>query len=132
MALDTTDGSIEYYIDIETGKIYFFIYDEDISEYTGITLDNIKNNPDRYIYIEPISSHEKYRMMEDFIESIKDKAAKEFLENALQMRKPFRNFKDALFDYPKIREQWFQYEKDRMEQITKEWLKDKDIDAEFI
>jgi hypothetical protein len=49
------------------------------------------------------------------------------LEYALGGRKPFRRFKDALVENPKIREQWFKFEEAAMLRRAIEWLAELDI-----
>jgi hypothetical protein len=60
--------------------------------------------------LDPISSHERFRWMESFIETVHSIAAQSALRGALRQKKPFRTFKDALMEYPAVRQQWFQFE----------------------
>jgi hypothetical protein len=69
--------------------------------------------------------------MVKFTETLKSKSIKNHLASLLKHRKPFYNFKNTLFNYPKIREKWFTYRDKKMEEIAKEWLKTHDIKANF-
>ncbi len=40
--------------------------------------------------------------------------AQSALRNALRQKKPFRHFKDALMEYPAVRQQWFQFQAERV------------------
>src|SRR5437763_13794867 len=64
---------------------------------------------DRYLAIPTIDSHEGYRTMEDFVETVNNPRLRESLIEALRGRKPFRRFKDVLMDYGAEREQWFAF-----------------------
>jgi hypothetical protein len=68
------------------------------------------------VLLDPISSHERFRWMEAFLVTVHSIAAQSALRNALRHKKPFRNFKDALMEYPAVRQQWFQFEAARIKQ----------------
>ena len=51
---------------------------------------------------------------------------------AINRKKPFRNFKDALFEFPEIEEKWFKFYSDEMTEILKEWLENEGIIADLI
>ncbi len=58
---------------------------------------------------EGMESNESFSMMEEFILLIDDKNIRRRFEDAIGYRKPFQNFKQLLFDYPDLRDQWFAY-----------------------
>jgi len=60
--------------------------------------------------LDPIPSHDRFRWMQDFIETVYSVTAKSALRNALNQKKPFRHFKDALLEFPAVRQRWFQFE----------------------
>jgi hypothetical protein len=60
--------------------------------------------------------------MEKFAQSLPDSVMKERLFRALQRRKPFRGFKDALFDDEAVRQQWFAFERVAETQAAERWL----------
>jgi hypothetical protein len=64
--------------------------------------------------LDTISSHERFQWMEAFIETVHSIAAQSALRGALRQKKPFRHFKDALMEYPAVRQQWFQFEAARV------------------
>src|SRR5438093_9023322 len=90
----TEDG---WYLDTETGKVLLN------SDAADDVPEDIEDNP-RYLWIEPIASHESYRIMEDFIATVNDAKAAARLAHAIDGRKPLRCFKDALLDFPALRE----------------------------
>lgn len=110
-----------WYLDRETGAVLLDHEDsDDLSEDFG-------DDP-RYLYIEPFESSRSYEVMQDFVESVPESRAAEALQRALDGRKPFRHFKDALLDYPDLREQWFQYEREAQLRMAMRWLDDHDIE----
>jgi predicted nucleotidyltransferase len=74
------------------------------------------------IRIEPIPSREAYRDMEDFIGRLRDPRVRELLDRAIAGRGAFRRFKDALLDFPDLRQNWFAFHDARMERRAIEWL----------
>jgi hypothetical protein len=105
-----------YFFLPESGKILFrpsedpFDEPDEEDEQHGIP----KNA--EVVPLDPISSHERFRWMEDFIETVHSVTARRTLANALRQRKPFRHFEDALLQYPAVREQWFQFKNARVKQ----------------
>jgi len=60
--------------------------------------------------IDPIESRVRFRWMEEFIGTVHSIAAQNALRDAIRHKKPFRNFKDALMEFPLLRKKWFQFE----------------------
>ena len=89
--------------------------------------EKIDADPSNFHRIEPLPSSVGYNVMADFVESLPDSKAREYLADALQRRRPFRSFKDVLFQYPDLREQWFQFHTQEFTQLAKEWLHDESI-----
>jgi len=56
-------------------------------------MKEIEENWQDYVEFEGMESHEAFRVMADFAESIDDSKLRERLINALNRPKPFRNFK---------------------------------------
>jgi hypothetical protein len=84
----------------------------------------IADDPDeaRFKSIPPLESHEAFEIMEMFIQQVPDDAIREKLTNAITRRRPFRSFKDALYEFPELREAWFKFDNDARLQYAREWL----------
>ena len=80
----------------------------------------------RLLYIEPMESWESFKLMEDFIETVLDKADQDKLWSALRQRRPFSAFKRMLY-YTGQREKWFAFHDDQMRQIVEKWLEHEEI-----
>lgn len=61
--------------------------------------------------------------MEEFTYGHTDGKIQQRLLQSLAKRKPFRQFKDALLQYPEVREQWFAYEAERHREWVIRWLR---------
>ena len=86
-------------------------------------------NDDDYLYIEPISSREQYRWMEEFIEVTEEPNLKDKLNIAIDGKGAFRRFKDVLVGYPEERERWFAKRAVKLRTHITEWLTAKNIEA---
>jgi hypothetical protein len=82
----------------------------------------------RYLSVPKADSHEGYRDMEDFIETVRDEHLATRLEDAIGGRGPFRRFKDVLLSYSDERERWFKFRDARLRKRILDWLASQDIE----
>lgn len=85
----------------------------------------------RYERIEKIPSNEAFRFMEDFTERVRRPHICKALIGALRGSRPFRRFKDALGNYPKELEEWFEYEGARRREYICDWAEDLGVEIDF-
>ena len=90
-------------------------------------LRKMENDPN-FLYIEPISSREQYRWMEEFIEITQEPSLKDKLNIAIDGKGAFRRFKDVLVGYPGERERWFAKRSVRLRAHMTEWLSSKGVE----
>ena len=126
------DSSVDhvYHIDIKNNEITY--YNDAIGEPEIVKekLDKCSDD-DRYLYIPPRLPQDKFSIMETFVYAvIKDVDIAEKFHNALERKKPFRNFKDLLYDYPELREKWFKYKYSTIKNETINWLCENNIELE--
>jgi hypothetical protein len=138
-ALEDHSDSFDYFLDLENGNVVSLLrddfedeFEEDPVDLDGYNHEIVENNPERFIFINPIDSRESFKIMEDFAETILNDLIKNTLRSALSERKPFRNFKDELGHLPEIQKEWYKYHEIEMQKIAYEWLRDNDITAELI
>ncbi|MFN0201368.1 MAG: UPF0158 family protein [Bacteroidia bacterium] len=89
------------------------------SEWWGEANEEIENNFESYVEIEKMGSHESFRLMEKFINTVDNLQLRDRLENALRRSKPFANFKFDIDNSGPYRQKWFDFKK----QETIEWVK---------
>ena len=126
-ALESRDAEVEWYLDLVSGQVlplFSEVLDDDPSFAAALDAE-----PDRYIVIDPIESHEAFRIMETFVASLPPGAPSDGLASALTQPRPFRHFKDALLAWPHIREQWFRFHDSRMRQVATDWLTENGVIA---
>ena len=80
------------------------------------------------IRIDPISAHDAFRDMEEFISTVQEPSHREHLEECLAGSKPFRRFKAALRRYyPALEDDWLSFHRAAMAIHAVEWLRDNEI-----
>jgi uncharacterized DUF497 family protein len=87
-------------------------YDEEEEE-EETEEDNL--NWEDIVTISPLESYESFRIMENFVISLKESRLKQQLASALQRHKPFANFNGIIHNSPE-RDEWFAYRKHALEQ----------------
>ena len=130
MALESHNPELVYVFDRETGEVI-----PTADESSGLMMDKAQrklikaNKGKRFITIEPVPSEEGFELMVDFIDQLPEGVAAERLTRALEGRSPFRHSKDALFEYPELREAWFKFHEEAYYGFGEAWLKEKGIEA---
>ncbi len=69
--------------------------------------------------------------MEDFVSGLPDGEEKRTLNRALSWKKPFSNFKQALYEMPELRKAWHAFHDDRIRKAAEEWLASEAIEAKL-
>ena len=130
LALDSSAGEAEYFLDRTTGEILMRF--EDAPDTDEIDARLAAGPDERYHAIEPVPSRERFEVMADFAESLPDSMMKERLFHALQQRRPFRGFKEVLFDDEVVRQRWFAFERAAASQAAERWLASHGIEVEWM
>ncbi len=124
-ALENNSPELHSFLNTVTGDVIRIF---DGAENAEIRLRQAESSPD-YLYIEPISSREQYRWMEEFIEIVEDPTLKDKLNIAIDGKGAFRRFKDVLVGYPAERERWFGKRAEKLRNHIANWLSEKKIEA---
>ena len=117
---------MKVYVHIDT-KVIKAIIDFDTHIYAdeenwADDLKEIEKNYDKYIEFEQMDSREAFRVMEEFVETVRDDELKKKLELGLSLSKPFRNFNDIIAGEGEYRERWFSFKEVKYIEFVKEQL----------
>lgn len=83
-------------------------------------MDFIDENMGSFDVFLPLESHESFKIMEEFAESLSDSnRLKEKLFRALNNRKPFQGFRWVIDDSGEYRDVWFRFK----DQWMRNWVK---------
>ncbi|MEL3899921.1 MAG: UPF0158 family protein [Treponema phagedenis] len=105
-----------YLFDIQTGKC--------INQTDAITA--IENEPENRFYAIPDwNSSCGFRVMERFTAEIRNPVLREQLRDIFSQRKGvFKNFKEALKDFPEIEHRWYKFKEAEMRAVIYTWFND--------
>jgi predicted nucleotidyltransferase len=83
---------------------------------------------DRFKSISKFDSHDAFEWMEGFVATVRDDKVQSKLASALQQRKPFRRFRDAMGSDRRLQQQWRTFESARQREEMIQWLRSIDIE----
>ncbi len=133
-AFEFDQPEARYYLNLDTGAL-LFITDEDRAHIEEYGLDDpnhptklpadLEANPDAtYVLVPSLPSHEGYTFMRDFIDTVANARLQDALANAINQRKPFRQFRGIIDNYPDELQRWYAYKSSRVQVLVREWLDD--------
>jgi len=125
LSSDVTQFDSAWYLDTKTGKL---LLDTEEDEHLP---EDLHENP-RYLSIDAITSSEAFEIMESFVDSLEEGEAATRLADALGRPKPFRRFKDALYDFEGLPDRWFAFELEAHARMANQWCEENDIDPEWV
>lgn len=119
------DCGLRAYYHKMTGEL-MFVPDTDKFDDTEAWEDDLQKLEDNFLdyrEIEAMESRESFRVMEDFAEQLKNSTIKNELMNALEKRKPFREFKFVIDNAGDLRALWFDFKNQRNIEWVAEQIK---------
>jgi Uncharacterised protein family (UPF0158) len=149
IAVAMSDHDSEWVLDTKTGKVLMreWLRDPELRRLEGLEVESLKDDgeelddelapdldaldDDRFVWIESIDSHEGFRWMERFALRQDDERVRERLLDALDRPRPFRRFKDALHEFPQVRDAWYKFEEEKLREAVRDWVEAREIDAEL-
>ena len=124
-AFEESDVMHHFFIDTQKNEIIYV--NEAVDDDYEKQLDEMDD--DRYLMVPARLPRDNFLIMELFVyEKIEDTAVTEKFDRILEGKKPFRAFKDLLFDYPDLRAQWFAYKDCHLRNETINWLYNNNIE----
>jgi hypothetical protein len=98
------------------------------TEWFADDLEKLENNFDDYIEIEKPHSSDSFEIMANFTEQLDDSnKLKNQLIDALNKKKPFKEFKFIVDNSGIYRQQWFDFKNEQL----KQWVSDKFNEANY-
>ena len=126
-AFERNSPDLHSYIEREKGDVLVVVdglpEDDEVRRRIGA-------NPEAFIKIDPASSREQYRWMEQFVASVEDPQLRERLLIAIDGKGAFRRFKDVLLSYPQERERWFNYRAALLHCHINQWFDSKGLEPD--
>tara|TARA_R110000744_G_scaffold212886_1_gene331813 strand:- start:193 stop:639 length:447 start_codon:yes stop_codon:yes gene_type:complete len=91
--------------------------EQELKEFFRDDLNKISEQKVDFIKFEVLESFESFKIMERFSEQITDQNFKSKLNNILEKKKPFQNFKNSI-DNSDFRQAWFDFKEKELEKIV--------------
>jgi hypothetical protein len=113
-----------YYLDLQTGQVILNM-DESYTGEPGIDWDD-EESEKRYIDIPKIDSNEAFFVMTKFAQRT-EADPEDKLFDALNDYKPFRRFKDTLYELD-LWEEWNKFENKYAEEAIQSWIEQDELD----
>lgn len=121
MVMAMGDQSMQWLLDPLTGKLCME-RDEAALKFGSDEAEAFApTDPERVLPIPFFSSSDAYRLMQQFALKHAGPNASERLQQALDQRKPFRQFKFALAEFPEDEHRWFEFETEEMKRIAEDF-----------
>lgn len=124
-ALKFTNIEIKYYYNPDTEEIFM----SNIGEFENLTEDELDELFEKSIILPTRYYINEYKMMQDFVKTIKDKKIKNQLYNSLYGKGAFRRFKDTCSNFNIIND-WYNFKNGRYKEIAINWCKKNNIEIE--
>lgn len=119
-ALQDRSQQLRWFFDRGTGHVELLLEES--------ALDDDPDSRDDLFSIDPIPPHEWYETRHDFADGVSDSGARTDLLHALEGKKPFRRFGDALYDrHRDLVDGWRVYERVSAQRAAVRWLRDADL-----
>jgi hypothetical protein len=123
-AIENGDWDLHYFFDLKNRKLVSYNDNNEMPGDEELKQAIEEGFGKRYLGVERLDSKEAYAWMEDFVDRLEGSEAKDALAYALRNNRSFRRFKDALLEYPTVREQWFRFHDLLLEDKAREWCKE--------
>ena len=95
--------------------------EEEFKELFRENLTKVNNKKKDFIKFEVLESFESFKIMERFVEQVTDLNFQSKMENILQRKNPFQNFKNSI-DNSNFRQKWFDFKQNELEKIVESQL----------
>jgi hypothetical protein len=82
----------------------------------------VKTKRKQYICFEAMDGSESFNVMETFVLRMEDEATRRRFEDAIAFKKPFQNFKQLLYQYPELQQQWYLFKEEQYIQWVQQQL----------
>lgn len=112
-------GTLAHALDDRTADTRWFIH-PDRGEITAQGADD--DPPPGWVAVASTTPGDSYRDMSDFTRGVQHRRAAALLDRAIDGRGAFRRFKNTLFEFPEVRDQWYRFRDARSRRRALDWL----------
>lgn len=94
-------------------------------------LAQMKQEPDKYLRIRPLTTKMSFEIMKDYITTVPVPKIRKELAEALQKKGAFRNFRAVIDKYPEEKQHWNEFKRNKIMEYITNWLTGYGIELEL-
>jgi Uncharacterised protein family (UPF0158) len=126
------DQNATWFFDKQKGELVFDHPDLDEKMREMMDIDQLEENPERFVKVERVHPSDGFHIMQDFVETVTDEKIAEALNTALEKRHPFRQFKDTLHNYSDELTRWYAYHEARLKEVAEAWIEAEGLEITLV
>lgn len=122
-AFANTDEELVYFLDRETGEVFFVPVDYEDDAFW----EEVEDDEERYLPIPGFDYDQERLLLHEFIKGIANPPLKELLERAFIGKRPYGKLEEILSFYPEEMEQLQAIKEEQTTDRIRHWLEEHDI-----
>jgi hypothetical protein len=122
-AFENVDPETVYFLDRETGEIFFVPIDYEDDDFW----EEIESNEERYLQIPDFDYDQERQLLYEFIKGITNTSLKSLMERTFMGKKPFGRLEEILSFYPEEKERLIALKDELTAGRIRNWLEINDI-----
>jgi hypothetical protein len=131
-AMTAAEDPALYFLDLEKGTVMVVASDDAAADgEDDEAFQLIDDNPNRYAEIPRVEGRDEYDWMADFADSVDEEDIRDRLAVALRGKGSFGRFRDVVFQYSDLKQQWLAFKQQRLADEAKEWLEGLEIEPVY-
>ena len=122
-AFENTDPDLVYFLDRDTGEIFFVPVDYEDEAFW----EELENNPEQFLEIPGLDYEQERLLLREFIKGVTNENLRHILERAFVGKRPYGRLDDILSFYPDEMEQLAAQKEELINDRVRRWLEEHDI-----
>jgi hypothetical protein len=122
-AFENTDPDLVYFLDRDTGEIFFVPVDYEDEAFW----EELENNPEQFLEIPGLDYDQERLLLREFIKGVTNENLRNMLERAFVGKRPYGRLDDILSFYPDEMERLAAQKEELINDRVRRWLEEHDI-----
>ena len=122
-AFENTDPDLVYFLDRDTGEIFFVPVDYEDEAFW----EELENNPEQFLEIPGLDYERERLLLREFIKGVMNENLRNMLERAFVGKRPYGRLDDILSFYPDEMERLAARKEELINDRVRRWLEEYDI-----
>jgi len=122
-AFENTDPDLVFFLDRDTGEIFFVPVDYEDAAFW----EELENNPEQFLEIPGLDYERERLLLREFIKGVTNENLRNVLERAFVGKRPYGRLDDILSFYPDEMERLAAQKEELINDRVRRWLEEHDI-----